>query len=121
MDRLVISSKGLRWVVPLVFALAAVFMLASTAHAQEQDPMGDQYDPAVTVEDSEGQDSSNSSNSGTDGAVASDSVSASDSSESSSGSEIEALPSTGGPLLPFLALGALALGATGLLVSRRNR
>lgn len=117
MGKLVVPSKGLYRTMFLVLALvAALFILSSTAHAQEQDPMDNQYQPAVTIEGSGDQGSTPPGNSGSSEAAASSSAG-----ESSNEYGTDVLPATGGPLLPLLALGALALGATGLLVSRRNR
>lgn len=98
----------------MVVALAALFIWASVGQAQTEqqtyEPAGEQVSAVST--------SAGGGASGTGGATAT--ASAGDGEASGTDSlSISLLPTTGGPLLPLIGLGAIALGATGLLARHR--
>lgn len=107
---------------PLVFALAAVFIWASIANAQTESQT---YTPVDTPVAASGTSAGSDGGVGAGGAAANEAAGVAAASadggegEGSNALGISLLPTTGGPLLPLIGLGAIALGATGLLA--RNR
>lgn len=104
---------------PLVVALAALLIWATVGHAQTEQqtyaPPGEQVTAVSTSAGGGGA-------SGAGGAAAPASVGGGEVSGGGSGADslgISLLPTTGGPLLPLVGLGAIALGATGLLARHR--
>ena len=104
---------------PLVIALAALLIWASVGHAQTEqqtyEPPGKQVSAVSTSAGGGGA-------SGAGGAAAPASAGGAEVSGGGSGADslgISLLPTTGGPLLPLIGLGAIALGATGLLARHR--
>ena len=99
----------------LVVALAALFIWASIGHAQTEqgtyEPPGEQVS-AVSTSAGGGEAPE------TGGAAATASAGGGEASGTDS-LGISLLPTTGGPLLPLVGLGAIALGATGLLARHR--
>lgn len=85
----------------LILVLVTALVVGWSAAAEAQTSFDDQYGDPL----SSGQEAIESSGDVSDpGSVAAAGV----------------LPDTGGPMLPFFALGALALGSTGLLMLRHN-
>lgn len=107
-------------VLPLVFALAAVLIWASIANAQTESQT---YTPVDTPVATSGTSAGSDGGVGAGGAAAGEAsgVAAASAGEGAGSNAlgISLLPTTGGPLLPLIGLGAIALGATGLLA--RNR
>lgn len=90
----------------LALALSLGLIWAGVAHAQ--DSFGDQYGSPV--------DSGEAAIESTDSAATATAAATS----ASGGITTGVLPLTGGPLLPFVALGMLSLSTIGLLAFRRS-
>jgi hypothetical protein len=102
-------------ILPLVLALAAVFIWATVAQAQTEAQTYTPVDTSVAAADT---------SAGGSGTAVSPMEAAAPGAEGGGAAEsgvlgISLLPSTGGPLLPLIGLGAIALGATGLLARHR--
>jgi len=110
-------------ILPLVLALAALFIWTSVAQAQalEIESYDDTSQPVAAADTSAGGDAG----SGVQGISLSTADTAAPTSAGGGGAAesgvigISLLPSTGGPLLPLIGLGAIALGATCLLARHR--
>lgn len=90
----------------LILALAMAFIFGWAAVANAQTSFENQYgDPMASGREAiESSGASSGTQSGTQSVAAAG-----------------VLPDTGGSMFPFVALGALALGSTGLLMLRHNR
>ena len=111
MSKIAASPSSGNRLFALVIALAALFIWASIGHAQTEqgtyEPPGEQVAAVST-------------SAGTLGGGAAATASAEGVEASGADSlGISLLPTTGGPLLPLIGLGAIALGATGLLARHR--
>ena len=112
MSKIAATPSSGSWLFALVVALAALFIWASVGQAQTEqgtyEPPGEQVSAVST------------SAGGAGGGGAAATASAGDGEASGTDSlGISLLPTTGGPLLPLIGLGAIALGATGLLARHR--
>lgn len=90
----------------LILALVMAFIFGWATVANAQTSFEDQYGNPMAS----GQE-----------AIESSDASSETSSETQSVASAGVLPDTGGSMFPFVALGALALGSTGLLMLRHNR
>lgn len=109
MSKIAVSPSRVSRLFPLVVALAALFIWASVGQAQTEQQT---YEPAGE------QVAAVSTSAGGGGAAATASAGGGEASGADS-LGISLLPTTGGPLLPLIGLGAIALGATGLLARHR--
>ena len=120
----IFSSVGVRQIIPLVLALGLVITISwataayaqTSAEAQYANPAPKAAAPATTG--GVGGKAAGGSGGAPTGGVGSK---AAGGSGRGAPQNLKVLPSTGGPLLPLAGLGALALGATGLLALQRNR
>jgi len=126
MDIATLSSRGFRLTLSLALALGLMLSLAVVAQAQTSAKDGQYVSPTDSGEDAINSAFTNSGSSSLTGAAGSSggaglsgSVGIVGSVTDSGSSSIAVLPSTGGALLPFVALGIFALSATGLVVIRR--
>jgi LPXTG-motif cell wall-anchored protein len=109
-----LGNLGIRSALTMVAVLLIALMFATTARAQS--PSDVQYDRPTDA----GTAAVNSADFPSGGS-GSDSAAAPASNGSGAGALLSVLPSTGGSQVFVLALGTLALGATGLLVLNRAR
>ena len=113
MSKIAATPSSVGRLFALVLALTALLVWASVGHAQTEqgtyEPPGEQV--AVV-----------STSAGGGGAPGGGGVAVPASAEGGEVADalgISLLPTTGGPLLPLIGLGAIALGATGLLARHR--
>ena len=127
MIRTISKPTGLRFVILLAAALMLVLIWGTAAYAQASG--GQQYGSqtasgeAAISKANIGGTSKSSSGTGSSGTGSSgEGYSGEGASEggAANATGLEVLPSTGGPILPFIALGVFALSATGLIALRRN-
>jgi LPXTG-motif cell wall-anchored protein len=124
----IFSSVGVRHVrriIPLILALGLVITISwataayaqTSAEAQYANPAPKAAAPATTGS------VGGKATGGSGGGASTGGAGSKAAGGSSRGApqNLKVLPSTGGPLLPLAGLGALALGATGLLALQRNR
>lgn len=123
MIRTISKSTGLRFVVLLTAALMFALIWGTAAHAQASG--GKQYgsqtasgEAAISGANIGGNSESSSSNTNSSGTASSGEGTSEGGSGNATG--LEVLPSTGGPVLPFIVLGVFALSATGLIALRRT-
>ena len=113
MSKIAVTPSGVSRILPLVLALAALFIWASVGQANTEQPT---YAPP------EKQVAAPPTSAGGGEVAAAGDVAVPASAEAGEGADslgISLLPTTGGPLLPLIGLGAIALGATGLLARHR--
>ncbi len=119
MNKIVLTSVSVRKVVALVLTLALVFGWSAIAFAQTSSEA--QYgSPTETAAGNPAVAGGTEAKIGSAEAKAGEAeAKVAEAKAKAEGAKAKVLPATGGPLLPLVALGALALGATGMLVLRQ--
>lgn len=125
MSKIAATPSSIGRLFPLVVALAALFIWASVGHAQTEqgtyEPPGQQVG-AVSTSAGASAGGGVPEAAGAGGAEVSGEAAAGTGGSGGATADslgISLLPTTGGPLLPLIGLGAIALGATGLLARHR--
>lgn len=121
MSKIAATPSSIGRLFPLVVALAALFIWASVGHAQTEqgtyEPPGQQVGAVSTSAGGGAPEAAGAGGAEVSGEAAAGTGGSGGATADSLG--ISLLPTTGGPLLPLIGLGAIALGATGLLARHR--